>query len=118
MSQASAQVYLPGQQPVNPFQRPAVSPYLNMTRGGNPAINYFGLVQPQLNTAKSILQLQVQQQTMPQLGQPFAPLDGSAGFSLPETGHPTAFFNYSTYFPMSTGGGRTSSAPALGGVRR
>ena len=43
---ARAQV---GRAPVTPFSRPAVSPYLNLTRAGaNPAVNYFGLVKPQL----------------------------------------------------------------------
>jgi hypothetical protein len=32
----------------NPLSRPAVSPYLNIARGGDPAINYYGLVRPQV----------------------------------------------------------------------
>src|SRR5215203_6920838 len=28
--------------------RPGLSPYLNLGRGGNPAINYYGLVRPQI----------------------------------------------------------------------
>src|SRR5215203_848978 len=28
--------------------RPGLSPYLNLNRGGNPAINYYGLVRPQI----------------------------------------------------------------------
>jgi hypothetical protein len=118
VERAGAQLYLPGQQPVNPYQRPLISPYLNMNRGGDPAINYYGLVRPQINTAKSILQLQQQQQQLPALGQPFSPLADGSPFSLPETGHAATFFNYSTYFPTYTGPVRPSSPPALGGVKR
>jgi hypothetical protein len=118
LERASAQLGLPGQEPINPYQRPLVSPYLNMNRSGNPAINYYGLVRPQINTAKSITQLQLQQQALPQLGQPFAPVNDPSAFTLPETGHPTTFFSYGTYFPTTTGGARPGSMPALGGKRR
>jgi hypothetical protein len=30
------------------INRPTVSPYLNIARGGDPAINYYGLVRPQI----------------------------------------------------------------------
>src|SRR4051812_34825560 len=43
----------------NPFGQPAVSPYLNLNRAGsNAGINYYALVKPQMDTAKSIQQLQ------------------------------------------------------------
>jgi hypothetical protein len=33
---------------VGNISRPTVSPYLNIIRGGDPAINYYGLVRPQI----------------------------------------------------------------------
>ena len=48
------------QQPPRAQTAPPVSPYLNMTRGGNPAINYETLVRPQIETARSLEQLQLQ----------------------------------------------------------
>jgi hypothetical protein len=38
---------------VGPIARPTVSPYLNIIRGGDPAINYYGLVRPQVAFAKA-----------------------------------------------------------------
>ena len=71
--------------------QPAVSPYLNITRGGAPAaVNYFGIVQPQLQFNSAINQLQVQQQ-------------GIAGTVLGDgstTGHPVQFNNYSHFYPQ------------------
>jgi hypothetical protein len=118
--QAAAQGY--GRPQTSPWQRPTVSPYLNMTRGGNQAVNYFGLVRPQQDAARSIQQLQLQQVQQQQalLGaQTFVPVSGEdpqqAG--LPTTGHPVTFFNYSRYFPLA-GGGRPGAAPAAGAYRR
>src|SRR5262245_12524565 len=66
--EAAAQgIYYPQPTP-NPYARPVVSPYLNLARGGNPAINYFGLTKPQLDFNKQV-QLQQQQGALPlQLG--------------------------------------------------
>jgi hypothetical protein len=101
---ASAQV--PGARPTlgyNPYQRPTISPYLNLARGGNPAINYYGLVRPQIEQQQAIQQLQGQQNLFQQtlLQQPTAALN---------TGHPTSFLSHSRYFLNR---GATSS---LGGV--
>ena len=44
---ARAQFQL-GQRPTTPFGRPAVSPFVNLFRGGaGPGINYYGIVRPQ-----------------------------------------------------------------------
>jgi len=42
----------------SPFARPVVSPYVNLGLPGNPGINYFGLVRPQLQGYAAINQLQ------------------------------------------------------------
>jgi hypothetical protein len=44
----------------SPFPRAPISPYLNLARGGNPAINYYGLVRPQVEFQQSIFGLQQQ----------------------------------------------------------
>jgi hypothetical protein len=95
---AQAQTYAP---PVtNPFQPPVVSPYLNLRRGGSPAVNYYGVIRPQEQTNASLHQLQQQVTT----GQ--ATLAGeAAALALPSTGHPTRFFNYSHYFFNQGGAG-------------
>lgn len=55
---------VPGQPfggPQGPMRTPAFSPYLNLARRDvNPAINYFGIVRPQLQFASSIQALQSQ----------------------------------------------------------
>jgi hypothetical protein len=96
--QARAQVY--ARPATNPFQPPAVSPYLNLARGGDRAINYYGLVKPQEQTHLNILQLQQQQAATGQ-----AVMAGETNLALPYTGHPTRFFNYSHYFFNQGGAG-------------
>jgi hypothetical protein len=91
---ARAQGYVQPQ--TNPYGRAPLSPYLNMLHGGDPAINYHGLVKPQLQTNQSLLALQQQQV------QPTATIDPSI---LPTTGHPTRFLNYSHYFFNQGGSG-------------
>ena len=97
----------------NGLARPAISPYLNLNRTGNQAINYYGLVKPQIDTAKQLqtLQTQVQQQQlMPQLGTAAAEDDGlMANYAV--TGHPSAFFNLSHYYGQAGTMGRPVPAP-------
>ena len=87
-AQAQAPVTRP---PVNPFNPPPVSPYLNLGRGGAPAINYYGLVRPQVDTAAYLQQLQRQQAAA---ALPPAELAGG----VPVTGHPVQFMNFSHYY--------------------
>jgi hypothetical protein len=79
----------------NPYARPPLSPYLNLNRGGIPAVNYYGLVRPQLQTERFIQQQEI-----------LAGQTAIAGSEtvLYATGHPTRFLNYSQYF-LSMGGG-------------
>jgi hypothetical protein len=98
--------------------RPALSPYLNMLRpGSNPALNYYGLVRPQMNTAQNLqnLQQQVQQLDSTVLNQGMSTGQPSAGSFL-TTGHPVAFLNYGTFFPMYGRGGRGGGGGGLGGI--
>src|SRR5205823_4709422 len=70
-------------------QRPAVSPYLNLNRfGANPAINYYGLVQPQQQMQQQLMNLQNQQNLLAGAapGAQVTPLDQQLPLST--TGHP------------------------------
>lgn len=101
---------------INP--RPTVSPYLNMQRGGNAAINYYGVVRPQLETNRALFQLQ-QDVQMGQVGVAVAldPNQNAAILNTGQTGHPVSFFNYSHYYGNRGGGGGSGgTTPIAGGA--
>jgi hypothetical protein len=89
---------------------PPYSPYLNLLRpGANPALNYYGLVRPQQDFARSMQAIHGQLLNTQQ-----AIADQASGDLA--TGHPTYFMNYGGYFmnmgpTVSTG----ARAPAVGG---
>lgn len=76
---------------------PAISPYLNLMRPATlPGINYYGLVQPQMQFQSAISNLQQNQASLLQ-----TVTTGGAGADQPlTTGHPAAFGNYLHYYPM------------------
>jgi hypothetical protein len=89
--------------------RPALSPFLDLTRGGNPAANYYLGVVPEtarranmavLNSAVNDLERRVE-------NPPAAPavvddlLGGLANGGLPPTGHAASFGNYGTYYNVA-----------------
>lgn len=89
-----------------PLARPALSPYLNLFRVGNPAINYYGLVRPQQEFGTSIQDIQNQ------MNAPHPAMTGpDGGAALPITGHPSRFFSHQSYFfthlGTNSGGTRT-----------
>lgn len=94
------------------LNRPTTSPYLNLNRGGNPALNYYNLVRPEFEfrNAYQGLQGQLNQQQQQMLNRE------TAEEGLPVSGHATRFFNYSHYYPSagpqraSLGQGRTAPA--------
>ena len=108
----------------NPFNQPTVSPYMNLARGGNPAINYNTLVRPQIDTGRALQQLQSQvsqdqQVLMGQLGA--APTGFDPNAALPLTGHPVQFMNYAHYYtPVGTkpGSSQPTGSSQQFGVRR
>jgi hypothetical protein len=77
------------------YRTPALSPYINLLRGGDPSLNYFGLVRPQVNFQNSLLG--VQQQVNSLTGEVAG--EGEIGLLGP-TGHPAAFMNYSHYYGL------------------
>jgi len=96
---------LPPSQP----QRPTFSPYLNMLRGGNPALNYFGLVRPQQELNQQLGQLQTR---MSLASREFQDLEqqvqsGAGQYNpyLPMTGNVARFNDLGNYFDRIGGGG-------------
>ena len=96
---ASAARAQPGVQPTQPnYTPPVLNPYLNLLRGGNPAINYYGLVRPQMQ--------QAQQLHMLQNGLARTTAEADAALAAPttptgvlaDTGHTVGFMTYSRYF--------------------
>lgn len=99
---------------------PGFSPYLNLLRGGNPAINYYGLVRPQIAFAQQATQLQQQVnqnyqslQTLQSIG----PSNLAAQQPLlPYTGHPVVFNSLGGFFNnLPVGGGAGGGRTGLGG---
>jgi len=110
LSQASAQqlgVYQPAYQPRSP-----ISPYLNMGRGGNPAINYYGLVRPQIDTTRTLQKVEYQLQTNAANNAALpAATDGTT--VLPSTtGHSVMFLNSSHFFPVAGRAGTNATGGA------
>jgi hypothetical protein len=92
---------------------PTVSPYINLLRGGNSAaLNYYGLVRPQIQTNNGLQALN-QQFALSQAVQ----LPGAAGAEdVVITGHASVFMNLAGYFQSATGGlNPARSVPAPGG---
>jgi hypothetical protein len=80
--------------------RPPYSPYLNLARPGNPALNYYGLVRPEIDWRNSVGNLQTEFSALNQeLNNPVA---GNPAF--PSTGHPVTFLNYSHFYYGVRGG--------------
>jgi len=95
---ASAQ--LGSYQPPQVSPGPSFSPYLNMIRN-NPAVNYFGIVQPQMSTTGTLQQMQQdirfgQTGNMSQYGMTSQAMNNNQM----TTGHPIMFGYTAQYFPM------------------
>lgn len=117
---ASAQPQLGGARP------PTFSPYLNLLRAnGSPALNYFGLVRPEVQARQALQNLQTAVTANQQsIGDIQAGNAGNAGL-LPTTGHPSMFMNYGSFFltggaggTMNSGGNRSTGRPISSGFTR
>jgi hypothetical protein len=96
------------------LNRPTTSPYLNLTRPGNTALNYYNLVRPEFEFRNAVqgLQTQINQQQQ-QLGNGQDVGEGG----LPVTGHAVQFQNFSHYFPRAGGPGTSLTQGRAGGNR-
>lgn len=105
---------------------PTVSPYLNLTRPGQTAVNYFGIVRPQVQTNRAIEMIEQGAFADPRFGNAANLGVAPDGTAIPgmnryyadqaaglQTGHPATFFHYSHYyqFPNAqrSGGSNTNS---------
>jgi hypothetical protein len=85
---------------------------LNLVRGANSAVNYYGVIRPQQETARSLQMIQQQLQSpSPSLAGP----EESAN-AVHATGHTAQFANYGHYFPLTPA--RLASPTAAGLGRR
>lgn len=88
---------------ISTYSPPAVSPYLNLLRPGTlPAVNYFALVQPQIQTDQDIQGLSA---GVNQNRQSLTNMNSL----MSSTGHATQFMNLGGYF-LNGAGGSTGSA--------
>jgi hypothetical protein len=103
---AHAQSGFPYQRPnYGPGFRPGLSPYLNIARGGNPAVNYYLGTLPEFDrrvnqrvVRSEILDLERREAETAAALSPTADLLNP----LPGTGHPTAFQDTANYFGPTT----------------
>jgi hypothetical protein len=108
---ARCQYYSPySRQPYGPYYRPPISPYLDLTRGGNPAINYYLGVRPEIDRRLDEYQMSRDIQDLERR----PPLSGAPEGdelvpTLSGTGHATGFMTFSPYYTSSpSAGGRTA----------
>jgi hypothetical protein len=110
----------------NTFARPGpnLSPYLNLLRGGNPAANYYLGVVPEVERRNNAAAFSAGIQDLSRrLETPPAESAAEELFpTLPQTGHPVQFFNYSYYFTGGIGAARPAAqigaAQGAGSPRR
>ena len=101
----------------NPYYRPGagkgppppLSPYLNLLRGRNSAVNYYFGVQPYTDPRTIISQQQ--QQLLGEERKAAVPTETELFPTLPGTGHPVGFMNYGGYYSFGTGTG--TGAPVM-----
>ncbi len=103
-----------GGQPSNygPYSRPALSPALNLIRGGDPAANYYLGVIPERDRRATGIQYGAELQ---ELDQRMSRTNGDRGGDLPRlgpTGHSTFFLNHSTYYNFGGSRAAPSGPPA------
>jgi len=99
----------------SPYSRPALSPYLDIIRGGNPAVNYYLGTLPEMDrraadTAYRAAILDLDRRTATIAREVSDLID-----VLPGTGHPVLFLNYSPYYTLG-GPGRAVITPATTGT--
>jgi hypothetical protein len=83
---------------LDPSRKPAVSPYINLLRtGSSPAINYYGIVRPEIAFRNQLFQVEGQQTAFgTQLGA--QQQDLARATALPPTGHHSGFMTHGKYF--------------------
>jgi hypothetical protein len=82
------------QGPMQPYSPPVFSPYLNLLNRGNPAINYYGIVRPEMQDQQQLQRLQFG------LARTNAEIEATTTTPglLPTTGHTVGFMTQARYF--------------------
>ena len=84
----------------NPSQPSSSFNYLNLTRGGNPAVNYYGIVRPNAFNQNALVTMQQDYNSLTQSS------TQSDSNSVRATGHAATFMNFGHYYPrLNPGGG-------------
>ncbi len=88
-----------------PYSPPVLNPYLNLLNRGNPAINYYGIVRPQIEQGQ---QLQVLQYGLNRTAAEVNAAETAATTPGPlaPTGHTVGFMTYTRYFNTLNARGR------------
>lgn len=89
-----AQAPMAPQAPTRPYSPPVFSPYLNLLNRGNPAINYYGIVRPEVQDQQ---QLQTLQFGLARTNAEIEATTATPGL-LPTTGHTVGFMTQARYF--------------------
>jgi hypothetical protein len=80
-----------------PSSRPAVSPYLDLTRGGDTAFNYHRRVRPEMEWRAATAQDRL---SLARLGQQQDEANRRRASGLKGTGHAAQFMSYSHYYQL------------------
>lgn len=99
--------------PTNPYpNRPLISPYLNIARGGSTALNYYTSTVPQMQYNNQLQNLQVTTQQLTVATGALAQQPRTGG-GLYQTGHAVRFMDYNRYF-QTLGGGMGGAMSGVG----
>lgn len=102
--------------------QPTFSPYLNLLRGGNPALNYYGLVRPEREFRRQQTQFRNELADRSRLGDRETSLQAETSM-LNRTGHATVFMqdlrgsNEAYVVGLRRFGQQKSSLPEIAGSR-
>jgi hypothetical protein len=88
-------IYRPG---LYPYGTPGLSPYLDLTRGGNRATNYFLGTIPEIERRRNTAVFGAAIQDLERRSVVTEPSADELVPTLPSTGHPVAFQNYYPYY--------------------
>jgi len=105
-------VYRPG---LYPYGTPGLSPYLDLTRGGNRATNYFLGTIPEIERRKNAAVFGAAIQDLERRSPTTEPTTEELVPTLPGTGHPVAFMSYYPYYLLGaapTAQAQQQAAPA------
>jgi hypothetical protein len=93
-------IYRPG---LYPYGTPGLSPYLDLTRGGNPAVNYFLGTIPEIERRRNTAVFGAAIQDLERRPVITEPGVDELVPTLPSTGHPVAFQSYYPYYLLGPG---------------